>query len=561
MLLETLGIGLVIPALALMSQTELAVKYPVLIPIMDQLGNPSHNSLVIIGMLVIVGVYAFKSVFLVFLSWWQMGFVYDLQANLSQRLFIGYLRQPYTFHLQRNSAQLIRNVIQESSILANSGMLSGLMFLTEVFVLFGILVLLVVVEPLGALVVISTVGLTGWCFHFMTSGYILRWGNARLYHDGLRLQYLQEGLGGVKDVKLLGRENDFLAQYQLHNISSNKVGRRKATMQVIPRLWLELLAVTGLAVLVLVMIKQGKPLEALLPVIGLFAAAAFRLMPSVNRILGALQNIRYSLPVIDILYDELIKVNLEKVEEKRQDKIFAFKNKLSIEHVSFCYPESEKMVLKEANISVHRGTSIGFIGGSGAGKSTLVDVILGLLNPTEGVVKVDDIDIQTNMRGWQNQIGYVPQSIFLTDDTLRRNIAFGLQSEKIDDDAVLRAVRAAQLEEFIGQLPEGLDTIAGERGVRISGGQLQRIGIARALYHDPSVLVLDEATSSLDYSTEHSVMEAVRALQGEKTIIIVAHRLSTLEHCDKIYQLDTGMIVEEGVPKTVFPKEKIVQPF
>ena len=543
MALETLGIGLVIPALALMTHGELAAKYPAIVPWLNALGNPSHERLVIIGMLTLVGVYAVKSLFLVFLAWQLASFVFELQGSLSQRLFIGYLRQPYVFHLLRNSAELIRNTM--SQVTGYTIVIQDtLLLLADGLVLLGISVLLITMEPLGALMIASTLGLASWGFNHLTRERLLRWGVAAQLHDGLRIQHLQQGLGAAKDVKLLGRENEFLAQYQLHNAGAAHVGQRRSTLQSLPRLWLELIAVTGLAVLVLVMIGQGKPLEALLPTLGLFAAAAFRVLPSVNRVLGSVQNLRFSLPVIDTLHRELRLLEATKVPQRGRP--LPFKNALAIDQLRFRYPNADAEALRGVSLTIARGASVGFVGGSGAGKSTLVDIILGLLTPSSGSVRVDGIDIQTNLRGWADQLGYVPQFIFLTDDTLRRNVAFGLSNEQIDEGAVRRAIRAAQLEQFVKELPQGLDSMVGERGVRLSGGQRQRIGIARALYHDPPVLVLDEATSSLDTTTESGVMEAVKALQGDRTILIVAHRFSTVEHCDRLFRLEQGQIIQAG---------------
>ena len=554
MLLETLGIGLVIPTIALMVQDDFASRYPVMQPLLVALGNPSHKQLVVVGMMTLVGVYTIKSLFLAFLAWQQSRFVYGLQASLSQRLFEGYLRQPYTFHLQRNSAQLINNVFTETKQFANSGMVSMTLLLTELFVLFGISVLLLVVEPLGALIVVSTLGLAGWVFSRITRKHILKWGKARQLHEGLRIQHIQQGLGGAKDVKLLGRESDFIAQYAIHTNGSIRVSRLEYTLLQLPRLWLELLAIIGLAVLVLIMIGQGKPMEALLPTLGLFAAAAFRLMPSVTRLLNAIQGIRYSLPAMTNLHNEFLHLEDDKI--RKSNLLLPFKHTLQLEDVSFRYPSSEVPALSQISLTIPQGASVGFIGGSGAGKSTLVDIILGLLTPDAGTIKVDDIDIQTNLRAWQDQIGYVPQTIYLTDDTLRRNIAFGLSHEQIDDAVVWRAIEAAQLNQFVMDLPQGLDSMVGERGIRLSGGQRQRIGIARALYHDPSVLVLDEATSSLDIDTEQDVMKAVNALRGNKTVLIVAHRLSTVEQCDYIYRLENCKIVEEGYPAIILGTNK-----
>jgi ABC-type multidrug transport system fused ATPase/permease subunit len=543
MILETLGVSLVIPALAIMSSANLVVDYPLLDKFINIIGNPSKEKLIITGIIMLVCIFTIKTIYLAFLSWRQAHFVYRFQAKLSQRLFEGYLRQPYSFHLLRNSAQLIRNAMGQVNDISNI-VQQSLILVTELLVFIGISFLLILIEPLGAFFAISIFGFVGWGFHFCTRKHILRWGEARQHHEGLRIQVLQEGLGGVKDVKLLGREKNFFTSYWLPNSESARVGLRQATLQTLPRLWLELLAVLALAVLVVTMVTQGKPLELLLPTLGLFAAAAFRIMPMINRILAAIQNVRFSLPAIDNLCNEFKLLDAETVPHKV--KQVTFQKILTLDQVNFKYPTAKSLALKEISLSIPFGNSVGFIGSSGSGKSTLVDIMLGLLSPDGGVVTVDGLDIQENLRGWQDQIGYVPQSIFLTDDSLRRNIAFGLPDELIDDKALSSAIHMAQLEEFIKDLPYGLETMVGERGVRLSGGQRQRIGIARALYHNPTVLLLDEATSSLDIKTEREFMRAVEALKGKKTLIIVAHRLSTVRYCDWLYRIEKGKILDEG---------------
>ena len=548
MMLETLGIGLVIPAFALITQSNLAEKYPIMSPWLEMLGNPSHERLVVVGMVTLVSVYIIKTLYLAFLAWRQAQFTYDIQANLSQSLFSGYLRQPYTFHLQRNSAQLIRNTISHAQ--GTTGVIQQcLLLIMEVLVLFGISTMLLVVEPLGAALVLILMGLSGWVFNNFSRKHMLKWGEELQLHEGLRIQHLQQGLGGAKDVKLLGRESDFIDQYDFHNLGSARVSKRQSILLALPRLMLELFAVTGLASLIIVMINQGKPIESLLPITGLFAVAAFRLLPSVNRVISVVQYLRFYLPIINTMYDEIRL--LDNTKPTTHSGSLVLKDTLTLEQVRYDYPSTESSALSGINLTITHGTSIGFVGDSGAGKSTLVDIILGLLTPVSGSVKVDGVDIQKSIRGWQDQIGYVPQSIYLTDDTLRKNIAFGLPAKQINDDAVRRAIHDAQLEKFINELSEGLDTVVGERGIRLSGGQRQRIGIARALYHDPSVLVLDEATSSLDTDTESGVMDAVRDLHGKKTILIVAHRLSTVEDCDYLYRLEQGKIIDEGPPESM----------
>lgn len=550
MALETLSVGLVVPAIAMLTQNNYTKNFLALQSILNFLGNPTREGLIVGGMLSLVGVYFIKNLFLGFLAWKQNQFAFSVQVQLSQRLFALYLKQPYTFHLQRNSAELIRNIAGEVSVYTNTGILPGMLLITESLVLLGVCTLLLVYEPLGALAILSVLGLFGIGFHYLTRNRIAHWGQARQHHDGMRIQHLQQGLGGVKDVKLLGRESEFLKQYLWHNTQSARAGNFQQTLQQLPRLWLELLAVGGLAVLVILMVVQSQPMERVLPTLGLFAAAAFRLMPSANRVLTAIQSLRFGLPAINTLYDELCLIPETAVTDSGQSTDL-FHDALELSQVTYRYAKPNKPVLNEISLSIKRGESVGFIGPSGAGKSTLVDILLGLLTPSAGQLKVDGQDVRQQIRNWQDQIGYVPQSIFLTDDTLRRNVAFGLSNEQINDDAVWRAIHAAQLDDFVKTLPDGLDTPVGERGVRLSGGQRQRIGIARALYHDPAVVVLDEATSSLDTATEQGVMESVRALQGTKTIIIVAHRLSTVMHCDRLYRMEKGRIVQEDTPEIV----------
>jgi ABC-type multidrug transport system fused ATPase/permease subunit len=357
----------------------------------------------------------------------------------------------------------------------------------------------------------------------------------------------------------LGRETNFLALFNEHNSKSGQVAKFLQILQKLPRLWLELLAVIGFALLVVIMLAQGREMSSIVPTMGLFATAAFRLMPSVARILVAIQSLRYGLPAINSLYEDFTSLELEPESEPSitpEEKPLLLKDDIRLENLSYSYQDTPTRAIADISISIKQGESIGLIGPSGSGKSTLVDIILGLLRPDSGQVIVDGQDIQKNIRLWQDQIGYVPQAIFLTDDTLRHNIAFGLSENQIDDEAVKRAIEYAQLEEFVVSLPDKMETIVGERGIRLSGGQRQRIGIARALYHDPNVLVLDEATSALDTATELGVMQAVMALHGDKTVVIVAHRLSTVENCDRLYRLESGRIAEHGAPDKMISSVK-----
>ncbi len=548
MVLETLGVGLVVPVLVLLTDPRAADKYPLVQQAFASLGYPEPVYLIGGTMIVLVLVYAAKTGFLAFLAWKQAKFIFGLDVSLSRNLFSGYLHQPYTFHMQRNSAQLIRNITGEISQFTTA-LTAASQLVTESLVLFGVASLLLWAEPIGASLVVATLGGAGIISHRVTRGRVLQWGEARKYHEVQRLQRLQQGLGGVKDVKVLGREQEFVDEYAQHIAASSSIGRKLNVLQAMPRLWLELMAVIGLAVLVISMLVQNKPMESLVPTLGLFAAAAFRLMPSVGRFLGGMQTLRYNLPVIDTLYSERSFLTDNRVCHSSAP--FSFDHELELHDITFAYPDAHRRVLEHVSVSISRGSIVGFIGGSGAGKTTIIDLILGLFAPLTGHVRADGVDIQTDLRGWQDQIGYVPQSIYLTDDSIRRNVAFGVAEAAIDDAAVERAINAAQLSAFVSDLPDGPNTVVGERGVRLSGGQRQRIGIARALYHNPQLLVLDEATSALDSETEREVMRSVAALRGEKTVLIVAHRVSTVESCDWIYRMDNGRILAAGSPKDV----------
>jgi ATP-binding cassette, subfamily B, bacterial PglK len=548
--LETLGIGLIIPVLALLTQPNYASKFPVIQRMFEQLGNPSTNRIIVGVMLVLVVTYLVKAVFLSLVAWRQTRFAYGVQADLSQRLFTRYLGQPYVFFLQRNSAQLLHNITGEIGRFAGYMVIPTLTLVSEFLVFAGLAILLLVVEPIGTLIVGGVLGAVGWVFQFFVRGRTRRWGKLRLHHEGLRLQHAQQGLGGAKDVKLLGREAEFLGQFQVHNVQSARMVQLEQTTAALPRLGLELLAVIGLAALVLAMVMQGRTMDFILPTLGVFAAAAFRVLPSITRIISSTQMLNYGMPVLDILHEEF-RLPAPSIKTSSPLPQISFQQALELRDLSYCYPNRTAPALDCINLTIRRGEAVGFVGTSGAGKSTLIDVLLGLLAPSGGALLIDGVDIRGAERTWQDQIGYVPQTIYLTDDTLRRNVAFCVPATLINEAAVERAIRAAQLVEFVRGLPSGLNTIVGERGVRLSGGQRQRIGLARALYHDPAVLVLDEATGALDAATENNVMEAVKALQGTKTLIIVAHRLSTVERCDRLYRLENGRVVDQGSYSTV----------
>ena len=547
--LEMFSLGLVVPIVGLLVNPDYIHRVPF---VHSLFGDLSTTQYVLGAMGLLVGVYILKTVFLIWKTWVQRGFSNEVTMRVARDLFANYLMQPYPFHLERNSANMIRN--SQSSAGLMSGVIDPLLLITSEFLVSGgLFVLMVLLEPVGSLSAIVVFGSFSIIFRRITSRRIAKWGKAQNDYKGSMIRHLQQGFSGVKDIKILGREDYLIAGYNSDLSGNAYVQRRYAVAQTLPRFSMELLTLVCLALLVSLMVLSSKAVGDILPVLSLFGAAACRLLPSLSQVINSFMSININRPIVENLYVDLAlpipAITADQNGKKLQDRI-------DVKGLSFSYARTTREALSGVSLTIVRGEAVGLIGPSGSGKSTLVDILLGLLEPTSGNVLVDGHDIQENLREWQDQIGYVPQSIFLTDDTLRRNVAFGLPKEKIDDDAVKSAIRLAQLEEFVASLPEGMETLVGERGVRLSGGQRQRIGIARALYNNPDILVLDEATSSLDTETEHGVMQAVQALQGDKTVIIVAHRLSTVEYCDRLYRLENAQIVDEGTFSEVTSRTK-----
>jgi ABC-type multidrug transport system fused ATPase/permease subunit len=539
MVAEALGVGLVMPAIVLLTVPEDVAGLPAR-HLVDALGDPRREMLVVAGMALLVLVFVLKNAFLATLAWRQTRFTYGLGVQLARRLFRLYLSQPYTFHLQRNSVHLISSLTGDVEQVA-LGAASALTLVAESVVLVGLATLLALVEPLATVAVGLVVWLAAWTFLRMTRGMSHRWALARQYHGEMSFQHLQQGFGAVKDVILSGRPSEFVDRYVWHSTRRALAAQKHDTIRQLPRLFLEVLGVAAIAAMAAMMLAEGRRSAVLLPTLGVVAAAAFRIFPSLNRILYGLQLLRFAAPSIDRVHAEF--TVLDGVPPRRAKTGPRFSGAVELVDVTYTYPAAAGPALRGVSMRIGCGESIGIIGPSGAGKSTLVNILLGLLVPDEGRVLVDGRDMRGDPGRWQGQIGYVPQSIYVMDDTVRRNVAFGLPDEDIDDAAVRSALGAAGLLRLVGQLPHGLDTVLGERGIRISGGELQRIGIARALYHDPAVVVFDEATSSLDIATEQEVMASVHARQGRRTIVIVSHRPTAIEHCDRIYELVGGQLV------------------
>ena len=519
MILEMLGLGILIPAIGIMADNEIGSNYPIILSISHKLGFTTKVSLIVGGMSFLILFFVFKALFLIFLSWKQSQFSARLSAFLSEKLFLGYLKKPYAFHLQNNSSKLIRNIQSEISFF--SSITQSVIGLTsEVSIIISITFVLFYVTPLGATVVTLFFVISAYLFQILTKKKLLFWGEQRQIHEAKINLHLLQGLGGVKDVKLLGREDFFLYKFNDSNLYKSHLSTKQFTLQQIPRLYLELLAVIGLLGLVIIMTLQNSSIQNLMSTLGIFVVAAFRMIPSINRIMVSLQSIRFAQPVVDNLFLEFQKIQEEyDLSSSSSNFPINFNSEILVDSVIYKYPNSNNIVLNSISLKINYGEAVGFIGSSGSGKSTMADLILGLLVPSQGKIYVDGVDIHSNIRAWQKKIGYVPQSIYLTDDTLRRNIAFGIPDTEIDENQIDSAIKSAQMESFIYNLPEGLNTVVGERGVRLSGGQRQRIGIARALYNNPEVLVLDEATSSLDNGTEEKIMDAVNVLKARRHLL------------------------------------------
>ena len=373
-------------------------------------------------------------------------------------------------------------------------------------------------------------------------------GRQNEFYNAKLFQWINQSLGGIKEVKILQREKYFIDSYRTNYKKVIWGARVNELLAAVPKYIVETVAIVGLVLAIIVKLLFGHgALETFVPQMAVFAVAAFRLLPSVGKINAYVNNVMYTKASLDMIYQDLCEIEKNKpieVEWEGKTENWKFMKGVFAEHITYHYPDSDTEVLHDITLEIPKGKTVALIGPSGAGKTTLADIILGLLPPVSGVVRMDDKNIYENLRSWRQKLGYIPQSIYLSDDTIRNNVAFGIYEDQIDDDAIWKALEKAQLKDFVQGLEKGLDTYVGDRGVRLSGGQRQRIGIARALYHDPEILVLDEATSALDSSTEQAVMESIESLQGLKTMVIIAHRLTTIKNADLIYEVVEGKVIQ-----------------
>lgn len=545
-LFESVGLGMVIPLVAVITDDGSSQSLFFVQLLKRYTGELTKNELVFVVLGCFVLFYVIKTMFLSFLVWKQSAFTQGLSRAVSTGLYKGYLLQPYSFFINSNSGVLMKNVIAEIS--SFTAYVQALMFLqTELSVLAGIVVTLLLLEPIGALIVFSFIGLVSYALLRFSKKKVTGWGKERQLYDGLRSKSLLQGLSGITELKLFHKEAYFIDTYDGYNRSFYESQRKVQYIQQVQRYYIELVLIISIALLAWVVILQGKSLATVLPSLSLFLFASLRLLPSANRIIANLQAMRFTRPGVDLVYNEFSQFRkngmIAGVAGQGIEKI---RTGIQLEKISFTYPAAGRKALDAIDLEIRMGSVVGVIGQSGSGKTTLVNILTGLLQPSSGRILVDERDITGNVAQLQKFIGYVPQHIFLIDDTLKRNIAFGMDDGAIDETRLAQVIAAAQLNEVVALMPDGVNGLVGERGIKLSGGQRQRIGIARALYSQPEVLILDEGTSALDAATESDVMAAVGHLKGKLTIILVAHRYSTLQFCDVVYKMQNGAIVGKG---------------
>ena len=551
-LLETLGVSAMIPVVqALLAPDELMVyidRIPVAKNLCDALSITTVKQVTMALLYGMMAIYVIKNLYILLLTYMQNTFITKNRNRMISRVMAEFLNRPYEKYLGADIPTVFR--ITDSDIPQTfSLILAMLQLASEAVVTCLIFMVLLLNDPGMTLFIIAVFGIL--------TLFIVKVFKPRLNRIGARNQAIQSRIAkwriqatyGLKDVKVLNREEFYVRNYYETGKVGAEVARNYAVLNNMPRLLIETVFIVSVLGFLVVYINGGGDITAMVTTISAFAIAAVRVLPSVNRINTYITEIAYTQPSLDFVYDNLqegMKTDAMLAERRAYSQVEKLKldHQIELDHISFHYPDSDKNIFEDAHMIVPKGKSVGIIGTSGAGKSTIVDILLGLLHAQTGTITCDGVDIFKNYESWLAQIGYIPQSIYLIDESIRDNIAFGIDADKIDEKRIWEVLEEAQLKEFVEELPEGLDTTIGDRGVRLSGGQRQRIGIARALYNDPEILVFDEATSALDNDTEAAVMEAVNSFHGRKTMIIIAHRLNTIEKCDMIYKVENMKLVE-----------------
>ena len=564
---EAVGAGAAFGLISILGDPARAARLPVASWIYPHLPRHDPPAVILAFTLLVMAFYIARNAFLTAVTWVQEKALDASVRQLSHRLLAAYLGAPYAFHFRRNSAALIRRVTDAVHNVFR-GVLGSLVNTTsEALVVSGIVVVLALASPVVTGIAVVVVGGLLLLPLTLSRHATARWGRVVSQLDTDILQTLQQSLGGVKEVKVIGRESFFLSQFDDRMAAAARLRSRYVAVAAALRMGVETTFVCGLLAVSLLLTLRGG--ANALPLLGLFAYAGFRVIPASNRIMLYVAQLRYSRAWIHDLRADLTALPTPAIDDAAEVEPIRFTRAVALERVSYTYdgepesglPQAEPVlpkaepVLIDVSLTIAKGESIGVVGPSGAGKSTLIDLLLGLLEPTAGRITVDGRDIVTAMRSWRRHIGYVPQEPFILDDTVRRNVAFGLADAEIDDRRVLAALTRAQLSDVVAGLPRGLDTMLGERGTRLSGGQRQRVAIARALYHEPEVLVFDEATSALDTPTERELIAALEALRGVKTLVVIAHRLTTVRRCDRLALLRDGRLAAVGPYDDLIPRD------
>ncbi len=545
-LLETLGIGAVPGFVIIASNPEKLQAYPVIVEILNFFKLHTQKEIIIFGAIALILVFVAKNIYLTIFNYYKIRFVFNRQASLECKLFERYLFAPYVFHLKNNSSSLLRNVTTEVQILTLRLIIPSLQMMMDIIMVGAIFILLMFVEPMITLVTIGFMIFFNFIFLKYTNRKIKEFGKDVQYQRGSKIKIVNEGLGGIKDVKVLHKENYFYNAFKVSAKRTSNSHHYSQFISTLPKPYIETLAVVSLLLITLILIVQERSLVSIIPILALFGSASVKLMPAIRDITKGYSNFRYNLFVVDPIYDDIKKINVEKESRKKGSLGFDFRSNIEIKALSVRYEGQVSNAVDNVDASIVKGEIVAFVGASGAGKSTLVDTLLGLIKPESGDILVDGESILNRIPSWQKIIGYVPQNIYLIDDTIKGNVCFGIPKQEIDEKQLYQSLGDSQLLDFIRTLPEGINSLIGERGARLSGGQRQRIGIARALYHKPALLILDEATSALDNVTEKHVMDAIEKFRGKITIIIIAHRISTVVRADKIFLFDNGKIIDSG---------------
>lgn len=547
--LEVVGIGMIPAFVTIVADPGRILNIEWIQPFISFFKITTAKDLLVWGSVILVAIFILKSLYVIAFNYFEARFINNRRYTISIRLMHAYMQAPYTYYLERNTAELLRNITLEVNMLVNNVITNLLTIIREGVMGLAILILLFAVEPLITLLLVSLSGIGAGTFILLNKKKVKEYGEKEQVLRREMIKAVNQGLGGIKEARVLNREDEFIDKFRKDAYGSTRLLAYIRFIQQIPRPVVETTTVLGMLFIAVLLVWQDRPMSAIIPILSLFAISTVRLMPSVQQLVALYTSLRYNMATIFPIYNdlkELEEYNAKFLDDRKNKCQLRLKHEIEIKNVTYHYPGSKEQAISGISIKIPKGKAVGFVGASGAGKTTIVDLILGLLEPDEGEILVDGIDIQQKLSAWQRNMGYIPQSIYLADETLRSNIAFGLADDKIDDEKVRKAVKLAQLDNLVSRLPNGLNTILGEHGTRLSGGQRQRVGIARALYHDPQVLVMDEATSALDNITERQITNAIESLKGERTIIMIAHRLTTVKNCDKLYFMEEGKIIQEG---------------